>query len=328
MRSSSILLAVVSTLLLLSHTLGQETSGKPIQFDMRLQVPVSAQALSQPLAVHADLHTGEVFVADVRSNTITVFDPDGLYRFTIPGGTVFTSPQDVTTWPDGRLLVLAYTEQGRSLVRMDYDGREPQLVPIRGLPAPAEEPWITSLALSADGEHLYLLDENNHRLWIANDQAEIQAGIDLAEGYTAKERREQILEQVDIYGQTVLVPLPMAGTVKMFDLAGKPIGFVGRKGGAACETAFPVAAALTEDGTVIILDQQRALMMVWRPSDNRCLAEVSGIGAGPGRLYRPADLAVDPSGRILVGQGYEGRVQRFRGAAPAAGSYRAAKLRR
>jgi DNA-binding beta-propeller fold protein YncE len=327
MRAAAAMALIAACVAAVPLASAQDDPVSRVRFDEILQVPVSSLQLSQPLAVHSDLHTGELFVADVRRNAIAIFDASGLFRFGIPGGQVFTSPQDVAVWPDGHILVLAYTDRGRSLIRMDFDGRHPEPFPIHGIPASAEEPWLTSIALSADGERVYLLDEKNNRLWIANGTGNVVGNADLAEGYTPKEKREQILERVDVYGNTVLVPLPMAGIVRMFDLDGERTGFAGRKGGASCETGFPVAAALTEDGNVLILDQQRALMMLWRPSDNRCLGEISGIGGAPGRLYRPADLALDPSGNAFVGQGFEGRVQRFRGVAPAEGAFEAAKLR-
>jgi hypothetical protein len=321
-----VLLSLAAAVLAPAPALGAEPA-ETIRFAERLQVPISALQLSQPLAVHADLHTGELFVADLRRNLVAIFDDRGLFRFAIPGGSVFRSPLDVATWPDGRILLLAYTDRGRSLVRLDFDGRHPRPVLLSGLPPQAEEPWLTSIALSADGSRLFLLDERNHRLWLATDAGEITGSVDLAAGYEEKERREQLLEQVDVYGDEVLVPLPMEGTIRIFDLEGRKLGFVGRKGGASCETAFPVAAAPTRDGNVLILDQQRALMMLWRREDNRCLGEISGIGAAPGRLYRPADLALDAEGDVFVSQGFEGRVQRFAGAAPATGAREARALR-
>ena len=93
-----------------------------------------------------------------------------------------------------------------------------------------------------------------------------------------------------------------------------------RVSSAPCQTAFPVAAALGADGTVVVLDWQRMLFMLWDPRTNRCLGETSGIGNAPGWLYQPSDLALDAEGRLYVSQGFEGRVQVFAGAAPAAGT--------
>lgn len=318
----------LALLLAAAGALAQSSDEAPAPaYDKLLQVPVSALEFSQPLTVHADLYTGELFVADVRRNLVAVFDERGLFRFAIRGGAMFRSPLDLATYPDGRILVLGYTDSGLSLVRLDFDGRHPETIPVTGLPEGIAEPTLRSIALNADGSRLYLLDEANHMLWIADAGGAVTGSVDLAEGYDADERRDQILTRVDIYGSTVLVPLPMEGSVHLFDLDGRSLGTVGYKGGAACENSFPVAAALTEDGRLVVLDQQKALMVIWRRKDNRCMGEISGIGAAPGRLYRPADLALDGDGRAFVGQGFEGRVQRFAGFTMAAGSAVARELR-
>jgi hypothetical protein len=74
-----------------------------------------------------------------------------------------------------------------------------------------------------------------------------------------------------------------------------------------------VAAAVTKEGEVLVVDQQRMLILRWEPVGNRCLAEYYGIGAAPGFLYHPLDVALGPEGRLYVTQGFEGRVQVYEG---------------
>ncbi len=91
------------------------------------------------------------------------------------------------------------------------------------------------------------------------------------------------------------------------------------RGTAACTLAFPTAAALAGDDELVIVDQQRMLVLRWSISSNRCLGEYIGLGDAPGYLYFPMDLALDRSGQLFVSQGFEGRVQMYRGMTPAAG---------
>ncbi len=295
-------------------------------YAMRLAMPSELDELGHSRSVTADLATGEVFVCDGRRHRLAIFDPDGLYLYQIPGGKVFRAPLDVAVDPGGTLLLLAHEEAEPALLRLDFDGRPLGRAELSGLPDdPA--PQLVSIALSPSGERLYALDQAHLRLWIARREGDpaaadwtVTASVDLAEGLDDKDARELLLGRVDVYGDTVLVAVPTHGEVRLFDPEGRPRGRVGFKGTAPCQSAFPVAAALGADGNVLILDSQRMLFMTWDPRTNRCLAEHSGFGNAPGFFYKPADLALDAAGRVYVSQGFEGRVQVFAGASPAAGA--------
>ena len=283
----------------------------------RLSLPGSADPLKQPLAVHADRHAGEIFVCDRQAGRIAIFDGRGLPKYTLRGGASFVTPLDLAADPDGYLFVLDAAPGGNVVRLLDFDGRLVRSVLLSGLPESAKTPVIVSIALSDNGERLYLLDQANFRLWIARRDGTVQGSADLVAEFGPKAAREQILGRVDVYGDTVLVARAMAGDVLLLDLDGRLKGSIGQKGTAPCETAFPVAAALDRQGNVVVLDQQRTLMMVWRPSDDKCLREFATIGSSPGALYQPADLTLDAGGLLYVGQGFQGRVQVFDYGVPA-----------
>ncbi len=291
------------------------------EYAARLRMPSRLDALGYSRAVTADLHTGEVFVCDSRKQRIVIFDHQGLFLYQIPGGEIFRAPVDLAIDPQGYLLVLALHQGESALLRLDFDGKPLGVVALSGLPEVAP-PRLVSIALDPSGERLYLLDEANQRLWIAGPEGAVTGAVDLAAVADLSDRqaREFRLGHVDVYGDTVLVAMPNLGSVRLFDLEGRSRGRVGIKGTAACQTAFPVAAALGADGNVVILDWQRMLFTIWDPRSNRCLGETSGIGNAPGYVYQPSDLALDAAGRIYVSQGFEGRVQIFAGKSPAAGT--------
>ncbi len=288
----------------------------------RLRMPSRLDALGYSRAVTADLHTGEIFVCDSRKQRIVIFDRQGLFLYQIPGGEIFRAPLDLAVDPEGYLLVLARHQGEEALLRLDFDGKPLGIVALSGLPEVAAPPRLVSIALDPSGERLYLLDEDNQRLWIAGPEGAVTGSVDLAAAVDLSDQqaREYRLGHVDVYGDTVLVAMPNLGSVRLFDLDGRPRGWVGIKGTTPCQTAFPVAAALGTDGNVVVLDWQRMLFMVWDPGSNRCLSETSGIGNAPGYVYQPSDLALDADGRIYVSQGFEGRVQVFAGESPAAGT--------
>ena len=292
------------------------------RYAARLRMPSRLDALGYSRAVSVDPHTGEIFVCDSRKQRIVIFDRQGLYLYQIPGGEIFRAPRDLAVDPEGILLVLASHQGRRALLRLDFDGKPLGELTLSGLPPHATPPHVVSIALDASGERLYLLDEANQHLWIAGAGGTVTGAVDLAAetDLSDKQAREHQLGHVDVYGDTVLVAMPNLGSVRLFDLEGRSRGWVGIKGTAPCQTAFPVAAALGADGQVVVVDWQRMLFMIWDPAANRCLGETSGIGNAPGYLYQPSDVALDAEGRIYVSQGFEGRVQVFAGGPPAAGA--------
>jgi len=293
--------------------------GGPPHYLKSLRVPGAADTFKQPLCVHADLHAGEVFVCDRSNNRLVIFDERGLYKYQIIGGSTFATPFDLAVDPDGYIMLLALVDGQRAIVRLDYDGRFVEQIALSDLPEGILEPQPISIALSPAGDRLYVLDQANFRLWIADAGGRMTGSVDLVVGQDPKRAREEILGHVDTYADVVLVSRSMAGSVLLLDPDGVSRGTIGIKGTSSCESAFPVAAALDTSGNVVILDQQRTLMTVWQTSDRRCVEEISGIGEQPGYLYQPADLTLDGRGRLYVSQGFEGRVQIFEHQTGAAG---------
>jgi hypothetical protein len=307
-------------LLLAANAAGAGGSSDGLQYVQRLHMPSRADDIGYPRSVTADLHAGEIFVCDVRKNRVLIFDRDGLFLYMIPGGEIFRTPLDIAVDPEGYILLLARYELELRLLRLDFDGKFIERIDISGLPRSVAEPDLVSIAMSPAGDRYYLLDEANLQVWITDRGGKVVGMIDMVGDLTEKEAAEQLFGHVDVYGDTVMVAVATQGRVLMYDLDGRPKGRVGIRGTAPCQTMFPMAAGLTRDGRAVIVDFQRMLITVWDVGANRCLGEYSGIGNRPGYVYQPEDLALDGAGRVYVSQGFEGRVQVWAGAGPAAGA--------
>ncbi len=309
------LVAVVIGIVTLSSTVGATDQPTYVR---RLIPPVRGDSFRQPRSVVADLHANEIFVCDTQNHRIAIFDKDGLFQHELLGGGVFRAPIDLAVDPEGYLLVLGVHEGVKGLIALDFDGLLLGPIPLQGLPEGLDPPDLLSVALTPDGTRIFAVDKANHWLWIADRDGQILGGVDFTEGLTEDEIRDQIFAHVDAYQDTVLVAVPSDGLIHLFDHSGNRKGSVGFKGTATCMTAFPVAAALDADGTVVILDKQRAMFMRWNPKGNRCLGEHFGFGNAPGAFYQPDDLALDALGQAFVSQGFEGRIQMYDGMVPAA----------
>lgn len=307
------ILLLLAAVLLLPAGAGTGRAAEPRagKYLKPIRMPGEADPFRQPLAIHSDPHTGELFVCDMRNHRIAIFDENGLFTFEVAGGSIFRSPLDVATDSEGHIVVLAYVGGVVGLVQLDYDGRFMKRIELSGWPEDARDPLITSIALSTEDDRIYLLDQRNLRLWMADRDGKITGFADFSGGLSDKDAEEQQTGRVRVYGDTVLVALPTAGSIRILDRDGSETGHVGQKGTAPCQTAMPVSGALDGSGNVVMVDKQRMLMMVWRIRDNVCLGEFSGIGSFPGSVYQPTDIAMDSAGRVIVTQGFDGRVQVF-----------------
>jgi DNA-binding beta-propeller fold protein YncE len=310
---------LLAALVLGAAAAGTAAAQEPV-YVRRLVLPVAEDTIGYPPGVTADLHTGEVFVCDARLNRVLVFDSGGLFLYEMRGGDVFTGPQDVAIDPEGRLVVAASYQLHPAVIELDFDGLFLREIRLSGLPDGVVSPLVGSLAISPRGDRLYLLDAANLRVWITDRDGAVRGSIDVAEGLPEKQARDIILGHVDVYGETVLLPVPSSSQVRLFDLDGKPVKTLGMRGTAPCTLAFPTAAALAGDDEVVIIDQQRMVLLRWSVSSNRCLGDYLGLGDAPGYVYFPMDIALDRSGQLFVAQGYEGRVQMYEKMTPAAGS--------
>ncbi len=286
----------------------------------RLRLPTGRDRFGYPRCVTADPHTGEVFVCDSRDNRVVIFDADGLYLYEVMGGDVFRSPRDIAVDPEGFLLLIATHRRQTSILELDFDGLFRRVVPLSNLPEDAVKPSLVSLALSPSGDRIFILDQANVMLWVADRDGAILTSVDLAPGLSGEDRQEVMLRHVDVYGDRVLVAHPRAGQILLFDLDGKGKGRVGEKGNTSCKLGSPTAAALDSAGDLVIVDQLRMFIVRWGRSPEKCLGDYYGFGDFDGFLYYPMDIALDPGGRIYVSQGYEARVQVYEGLLPAAGS--------
>jgi tripartite motif-containing protein 71 len=289
-------------------------------YKLRLKLPTRSDQIGFPGAVVADLHTGEIFVPDIRNRRIAIFDQRGMFLYQISGGEQFITPRDLAVDPNGYILLAASFGDGAGLAWLDFDGRFIKTVVLSGdLVNEIAPPEMVSAALSPDGKTIFALDQANYCLWILDRVGQVQNVVSLVSEKSDSKTGDIILGHVDVYGDRVLVAIPSAGYIHVYDLNGEQLHFIGRKGTAPCRTGFPMAAALDRNGNVIVVDQQRTIGMIWRMEDNQCLQEFSGIGRSPGAMYQPSDIALDSRGNVYVSQGFEGRVQVYKGFTPAAG---------
>ena len=315
LRNRTLLLALVATL-----GLGPSLAAQPVYQDI-LTLPVSGDRIVSAAAVTVDEATGEIFVCDERGDRVLIFDRDGLFRFEIPGGEVFSAPRDLAVDRDGYLFLLTAggCSRGR-LHTLDFDGLPIAEFELAGLPPDLPPPILESIAITADGSRLALLDGRNNLIWITDREGRIETRIDFTAELTEEQSSDLFPSKIDLYGDRIIVAMPSLAQIWCYELDGTDCGRVGKKGGGDCGLLFPTAAALDADGNYAIIEQQRMMVLRWSGETNECLGEYYGPGDAPGYFYYPYDIYLDSSGKLYVAQSYKGKVQVYSGLSPARAS--------
>ncbi len=86
----------------------------------------------------------------------------------------------------------------------------------------------------------------------------------------------------------------------------------GEKGGGSGKLSRPISvSADNRNGTIYVVDYMRHTISVY-DSNGRYLSEFGGLGWGEGWFQHPRDIAVDSSGRILVADTFNDRIEIFK----------------
>jgi DNA-binding beta-propeller fold protein YncE len=270
-------------------------------------------------AVTVDNVTGEIFVCDSRYSRILIFDSDGFYRYQIRGGEVFSAPRDVAVDPEGYLFVLGHYVDGRSLLQLDFDGMFMREIQFSGNPVTeGVVSNLSSVAISPSGDRLYVVDSNRLEVLISDRDGVIERVIKLSTAPLEEARKDMIAGRVDVYGDKMLLGMPTAARVDVYDLEGNFLTSVGQLGSAPCHLTRPVAGAMDANGNVFAVDSQRMAVAGFDHQTNVCVSDHFRPGGRPGDLYYPVDISLDAMGRLYISQGYQGRVQVYEGFLPAA----------
>ena len=202
LRNRTLLLALVATL-----GLGPSLAAQPVYQDI-LTLPVSGDRIVSAAAVTVDEATGEIFVCDERGDRVLIFDRDGLFRFEIPGGEVFSAPRDLAVDRDGYLFLLTAGGGSRGrLHTLDFDGLPIAEFELDGLPTDLPPPILESIAITADGSRLALLDGRNNLIWITDREGRIETRIDFTAELTEEQSSDLFPSKIDLYGDRIIVAI-------------------------------------------------------------------------------------------------------------------------
>lgn len=303
-----ILLALMITSLLPARTRGQDSSNLlavKAEFVREFSLPGRNNQLLRPAAIHIDRKFNEVLVSDPGHNRIVIFDDNGVYRFEFSGGEVFSTPGDLGVDSEGQIYVVGSTRAGKRLFVFDFDGIYLQELEL--FTSDGKRVDIGSMTLSEQDE-LFVYNANQPGITVFSPDGELLREIALFEELSERTLNEMIAGTLTAAQGKLFLPLPSMGMVNLYSFEGEFLQSVGYKGSRVGEMSFPVRAALTPDGLLLVLDKHRHNVLCF-DQNYQFIGEFGGRGFNPGWFYHPNLLDVDAGGQIYVGQIFSNRIQ-------------------
>lgn len=264
----------------------------------------SGPQLTMPTSVAVGLQ-GEVYVADGVRRRVVVFGSDGAVARVIEtvAGRSLQRPMAVGTSDDGRLWIA------------DGDARLVAVVEPSGhsYTVGLDPSWratidLTGLAASADGQTLWLVDNDHHRVL----RGDLQRGrwVSLGEqGPAFGQLHYPVTVALGPDGQAWVADV-LNGRVQGFTPTGRATRPVGRFGVNPGQLHRPRGVAVDEGGRVWVSDATLGVVQVFTEA-GRLVDVVQDPGGGPLRLRHPAGITLDGDHLYVVELG-AARVRSFR----------------
>lgn len=279
-----------------------------IIYDTSIQQDEDEGKLLMPSFVTTDRQTGEIYVIDSRGRII-LYTSDGFPLMTLGKRYGIEAPVGLALDREGTLYVAQAASKSRPRPRISVFS--PCLKWERDLYAAGfENAEAFSPRRLAFDRHNYLYVAGNY---FPGVPVLSEDGV-IVDFMTAEEEGRPVKFMnvtIDDSGRIFLVSED-EGAVYVYDENRKFLFRFGEKGGSSGKLSRPRAVGIDErSGNMFVADYMRHTISAYGKT-GQYLFEFGGLGWGAGWFQHPNDLDVDTTGRILVADFFNQRIQIFR----------------
>lgn len=281
------------TLLLLAGEQSALAAAKEWKLLFSLQAEKGGAPLSHPVGLFVDGQAERYYVVDSGHDRLVSFDKSGRLLHAFNAGKSLQKPVAMIKRGDGRLLVV---EKGEAvLTEIDLKTRE--VVPHR---LQDQGRQVYPQRLKVEGQTLYLLDKASGAILLLDQGLKVKARLSCPKcqaGYA----------DFAIKGDTVYALPQLGSEIHLFDQQGTLTKVMPL----TPAPEFPVSLALGPDGGFLVLERHANSVAQYH-GDGRLLNRYLGPGHKEGSLSYPAEIQVDPWGRVCIVDEGNGRVGVFK----------------
>ncbi|HEB76601.1 MAG TPA: hypothetical protein ENJ04_09640 [Nitrospirae bacterium] len=261
-----------------------------------------------PSFVWTDPVAKEVYVIDGKSRII-IYTQDFFPLFTLDKRRGVESPQGLVVDPRGNLYVAQSATKDNPRHRISVFNARLKWVRDIYLEGFEGSDRFNPYRLAMDGAgNIYVAGSYFPGVIVIDKQGRL---LDVLSPEEDGRRVDLNYVTLDAKGRIYLVSEEM-GHVYVYDENRKFLFKFGRKGGSTGKLSRPMAAGVdTRRGRIYVVDYMRHTVSVYDMQGNY-MFEFGGLGLEPGWFQFPRDISVDASGRILVADTFNNRVEVYK----------------
>jgi DNA-binding beta-propeller fold protein YncE len=301
------LLFAIFILFFIPHAVHPQLQSAPVVYLDSITEDEEGGKLSFPSFVFAEPVMNEIYVIDGKARII-IYTSDFFPIFTLSKRNGVEAPLGLTVDVEGNLYVAQASTKDNPRARIsvfnarlqwDYD------MYLKGFEG--DDSFVPSrLAMDKKGD-IFVVGSYYPGVLIFNNKAQLLETLAPEE----EGRKVKVTDvTLDKTGRIYIVS-EEEGHIYVYDENRKFLFKFGEKGGSTGKLSRPLAAAVdNRNGTIYVIDYMRHTVSAY-DKDGKYLFEFGGLGWGEGWLQYPRDIAVDSSGRILVADTFNNRIEVF-----------------
>jgi DNA-binding beta-propeller fold protein YncE len=287
---------------LLSHA---ELKGTPIVYVGSITEDEEGKKISFPSNIFVDPVTNEIYITDSKGRVI-IYTSDFFPLFTLDRSKGIESPLSISLDKEGNLYILQSSTKESPKDRISvYNARLKWKRDIFLEDFEGVESFVPS-HISVDKQgNIYLIGSAYTGVIVLSNQGLIKKII------SPEEDRKVTVANVTIdnKGRIYLVS-ETEGHIYVYDDKGNFLFKFGEKGGSSGKLSRPVAVGVDNlKERIYVVDYMRHTISTYNAKDGTYLFEFGGLGWGEGWFQHPKDIAIDLTGRILIADTFNDRIE-------------------
>jgi DNA-binding beta-propeller fold protein YncE len=301
------LLLALYILFFIPHIVYSQLQGAPIVYLESITEDEEGGKISFPSFVFAEPVMNEIYVIDGKARII-IYTSDFFPIFTLSKRNGVEAPLGLTVDIEGNLYVAQAPSKDNPRSRISVFNARLQWdhdIYLKGFEG--DDSFVPSRLAIDKKNNLFVAGSYFPGVLIFNNKAQFLETISPEE----EGRKIKVTNvTLDKAGRIYIVS-EEEGHIYVYDENRKFLFRFGEKGGSTGKLSRPLAVAVdNRNGTIYVVDYMRHTVSAY-DKDGKYLFEFGGLGWGEGWFQYPRDIAVDSSGRILVADTFNNRIEVF-----------------